>query len=391
MYVGTNSVVLETTFRGALLAPHASVRLATNHPTRRHIGVFFAKNLEVSPDVTVEFRPYWSYEVAIEHTASGAPGRLGIAAVTNAGDVLVDSRTNIVRVSAAGLMSNEIATDATRRTVIGEGATGYGYYEGEIFRRFRADGTLVADLPAADPGVARLIPGTLGTVLTYGTSEHKADTFEGFRIHSGGAVIDVAELGMLDVAVGPSHVVYTRTGETVAVDLAGHELWRKPFQLLDFAISEASAKLIGAYADGGPRVVHIDLPTGTTTSPFTPTSAPWAVEIAPDGEHSLLATKGRVATFRGGQLERDFALPFSAFASADIRDSGEVLIGGAGAGDQTFLLLLGPSVGMGQWLSPPGAPDVAAFRPFVEFSPRTPDFVAVQKAGLTRYSVTRSL
>jgi hypothetical protein len=55
-YLGTQRVPLESAFRGLLLAPNAEVTLATIS-TGKHTGQFFAKKIEVQPDVAVVFQP----------------------------------------------------------------------------------------------------------------------------------------------------------------------------------------------------------------------------------------------------------------------------------------------------------------------------------------------
>lgn len=171
----------------------------------------------------------------------------------------------------------------------------------------------------------------------------------------------------------------------------GTELWRKTFDLLDFQIAEGAPKLIGAYSDNGPQLVHIDLPTGGVSGPVALGSPPWAVEISPNGSKSLVAEKGRITAFVGGMQQRQIILPMERFATADILNSGEMVVGGTTSSKQSQLLLLGPEPGMGNWLSIPGPVDRGAFRPFVEFQGDSTDFIAVRKDGLVSFNVTRSL
>lgn len=391
LYVGTQAVVLESQFDGAFLAPVADLRLATAHPSRRHVGVFFAKNLEVSPDGTIEFRPYWSYEAAPVFHHSGEPGRLGESVVTDVGEILSNSITNLVRYTPAGLAVNEFAEDARRKMVLGNGPTGFGHFTETTFERYRPDGTFVASLPAPNAAVARLVPGTLSTVIFAGVDEQRQDALTGFKVYAGSTVSEVSTPGALDLAVGQEHVVYTTGKETVCVTFDGTELWRSTFDLLDFQIAEAAPQLIGAYSDNGPQLVHIDLPTGSVIGPVALGSAPWAVEISPDGSKSLVAEKGRISVFVAGAPQRQIVLPMERFASADILNSGEIVVGGATPSKQSQLLLMGPEPGMGTWLSIPGPVDRGAFRPFVEFQGDSTDFIAVRKDGLVGFNVTRSL
>lgn len=54
-YLGTQRVPLESAFRGLLLAPNAEVTIGTI-PTGNHTGQFFAKKVEVQPDVAIVFQ-----------------------------------------------------------------------------------------------------------------------------------------------------------------------------------------------------------------------------------------------------------------------------------------------------------------------------------------------
>lgn len=59
-YAGTDSIALETPFTGTFAAPDATVRLAVGATS--HTGAFFAKNLQLDPDVKVTRLPFagWS-------------------------------------------------------------------------------------------------------------------------------------------------------------------------------------------------------------------------------------------------------------------------------------------------------------------------------------------
>ncbi|MES1183828.1 MAG: DNRLRE domain-containing protein [Myxococcales bacterium] len=59
-YAGTDSIALETPFTGTFVAPDATVRLAVGATS--HTGAFFAKNLQLDPDVRVTRLPFagWS-------------------------------------------------------------------------------------------------------------------------------------------------------------------------------------------------------------------------------------------------------------------------------------------------------------------------------------------
>lgn len=390
-YVGSNSITLETIFRGTLMAPHASVRLASSHPELRHVGAFFAKDIEVSPDVVIEFRPYWSYQVETTWVTSGAPGRLGESAVTDQGEVLTNSLTNVVRSDSNGQVANEFPTDQRRKIVLGNGSTGFGYFTETTFVRLRPDGSQVGAYTAAGDAVARLVPATHKTVIASGDTSQRRDGFFAFDIYDGSAVTHLSTERALSFRVGQNHVVYSTGTETVCLSLSGAELWRKSFDLLDMTIAENADQLVGAYNDAGAQLVHIDLSTGTQSGPVALSGAPFAVEISPNGTQSLVALKDRLVVFEHAAQKRQLALPMARFSSADILDSGEIVIGGANAQDQSLLAVFGPETGMGSWVSDPLFADVGAYRPFVEFYNASTDFIAVTRTGLTSYSVKRSL
>ncbi len=55
-YGGTESPIIETSFRGLLLAPRATLHLPATSPP--HIGSFFARRVELAPKAKVEQRPF---------------------------------------------------------------------------------------------------------------------------------------------------------------------------------------------------------------------------------------------------------------------------------------------------------------------------------------------
>ena len=96
---GSDSIPIEAPFRGTLIAPNAAVTLATVGPAG-HTGAFFARSIEVAPDVTIRQRPFvrpdcgdadgclGGWETAGTSTprtvALGIAPRNGFAAVLNA-------------------------------------------------------------------------------------------------------------------------------------------------------------------------------------------------------------------------------------------------------------------------------------------------------------------
>lgn len=59
-YAGTSFAAIETPFRGTLVAPYASIRMATGGA--EHAGAVFAKNVEVDPDVIFTHRPFSGWD-----------------------------------------------------------------------------------------------------------------------------------------------------------------------------------------------------------------------------------------------------------------------------------------------------------------------------------------
>lgn len=80
-YSGTNALALESPFTGTVIAPGASLRLAVGGAT--HTGAFFAKNLQLDPDVQVKFQPFVNWpDLPVVRDNLCAPATPGIGAQT---------------------------------------------------------------------------------------------------------------------------------------------------------------------------------------------------------------------------------------------------------------------------------------------------------------------
>lgn len=391
VYLGTNLVVVEQSFTGTLLAPNAALRFATASPPPTHIGSFFAKSIEVSPDVKIVFRPYLTYDAEQEWEVPAAgPGGFGLAVPTADGSVVAKTTDNVILTSSTGSVTNLLAP-GRRRFRVDESSGEFGYYSPNTLESFSQTGTFAGSLPMTVPGSVAFVPGSSAVLLIQGKGEHDRSEWTGFRLAASGNLGPVvATPGMMEFVAGPSEFVYTTKTELVCVSLSGVQRWRVPRPLIRMALSENGQTLVGAYANNGPKFVHISMTTGAVSAPVALPSAPYSLDVSPSGAFASVALKNRVLIFQNGAQKRGIDLPFAHFASSDLSDKGELLVGGADSAGRTLLQLIGDT-GTGFWLEEPGPIDQGAYRPHVRFRPGGNDFVVVRASGLSSYRTTKGL
>lgn len=392
VYLGQNMMVVEQSFAGTLLAPNASVRLATPSSwPRQHVGSFFAKNLEVSPDVKVVFRPYLTYEAEQEWEVETTDhGSFGLSAATADGSIVSKTAQNVVLISADGVASDLFAPER-KRFRVDENSGEFGFYSQNTFEAYSPTGSYAGGHPMTLPGFALFVPGSADLILIDGEGEHGSSRWTGFRLVTGGTPQPVVSTpGMREFAAGPGELVYTTEEELVCVEYGGAERWRIPRPLIEIALSHNGETLIGTYSEGGPRVVHVDVSDGSVTAPVELPSAPFALDVSPSGEYSLVALKNQVFFFQNGTQKRVLDLPMEYFTSSDMNDEGEMLIGGSNASGETLVQLVGES-GTGSWLEEPGSVDRGAYRPHVRFRPSSSDFIVVRRSGVASYNTKKGL
>jgi hypothetical protein len=57
-YMGSDTMNVDRALRGTLVAPNGTIRLATLHDRREFVGSYFARDIEVQPDVTVRLQAF---------------------------------------------------------------------------------------------------------------------------------------------------------------------------------------------------------------------------------------------------------------------------------------------------------------------------------------------
>ena len=391
-YVGTNAAVIETAFAGTLIAPFASIRLAT--VATPHVGAFYAKHLEVSPDCTVIFKPYIRYEIT--ETAS-APytefGGFGRGATLTSGAVVM-AKANAFRVTTAGVVTPLSPTPTPSHPTFDplSGRWGYATAAG-TFKAFRADGSAIGEYSLPLNATAGFVPGAEKIALMLASADHEGGGFNAVRIitTSNGSTQEFAADRLQWGQGTADRFVYSSTTELVATNHAGAVQWRKPVPLRDFIVAANGRTLVGVRDRTGSTLVHVDIQTGATTGEFDLPAPAWDLAASPSGVHTLAAVRNGVLQFANGAFVRRLKPGIAYFASADINDAGEIVLGAKLAGSQTQVMVIGPFGTQAAQLSG-GAADDQGFRPFVLFAKGSPPgFFAVRKGGIASYSITRKL
>jgi hypothetical protein len=169
----------------------------------------------------------------------------------------------------------------------------------------------------------------------------------------------------------------------VSFGLDGQEQWRVSQPLREIKASAGGQALMGVGRAPGSRIVHLDPASGAVIGEHTLPTPSWAIGLSADGRFSFAATKTQVFVYLEGTLLYAHAVPHESFASADINDGGEIVVGGKVAGGQTQLYLAG-SVADTPWARQ-GQIDQQAYRPLVRFRPGGRNFVSVENGHLDSF------
>ncbi|MEP7051031.1 MAG: hypothetical protein ABJB12_11790 [Pseudomonadota bacterium] len=391
-YLGTQAVVLEAPFSGTVLAPRAAMRLATPPVPAKFVGSFFAKDLTVSADVVVEFRPYVVYSATRDlEVASSTYGTVGYAAYAPDGSANARTPSNVIKLDAAGTHHKLLPTDIEVQYIIDPETGAFGYYGDKSFLRYRPDGSLLGSYPTSRTAKAWFVPGTQKTAILLSDDRDHEPQFSAIRLVGPSLSLDIPAPGLRLFAPAPASLVYTTATELISLTHTGTVSWRIPLALRDLSVAFGGSALIGVRAqNGSSQIVRVNLANGSVTDLASLPTALWSLGIAPAGKYSIAATRIELSLFNDGALVRKQTLPMSYFASADVNDAGEVVVGGADAAGKTVLMVLG-GPGTQSWVDATGVKDNIALRPYVRFKPGSADFVAVRKEGLSRYTVKRSL
>lgn len=132
-YFGTNTVRLEKPFIGTLIAPNASIELATITSPPGHQGAFFGKRVEVRPDVVVTHRPFPSFLI----------GKVDVSSTTPCAGEPIKVDVSVVRPPVVGSSAAPLLVSIDGRPAVLEGgvATWYTQPSGVGFRRITVTAT----------------------------------------------------------------------------------------------------------------------------------------------------------------------------------------------------------------------------------------------------------
>jgi hypothetical protein len=389
-YAGTAPVVLESPFAGTLLAPNASLRLATLTAPARHVGSFYAKDLEVSPDVTVELRPFFTYTATKSWGGLVTYGAFRDVQPLADGTVLGVTDKTIYRIGANGTPSAILTSPTPTRFFLNTAGRFALYTDGGVSHH-TLDGASLGGYSLPSPSLVRFVPGTDQLLLLQASHVSHDSTLDSLRVVSGGTPGTVTTTSdiMLASAVAGNRVIYSTQTSLVGRTFSGVESFRVGVPVRQLVAAESGNALWGVRRTTGSKVVRIDPANGAILFEHSLPEPIWALDVSPSGAYALAATKKTLYLYQGSQLLRTLSPGLVTFATADVNDRGEVLVGGKAASGATVVQLLGP-VGTQSW-SEAGSADSQAYRPFVRFSPTSADFAVIRVSSVDFYQVKRSL
>lgn len=389
-YAGTAAVVLESAFAGTLLAPNASLRLATIIPPARHVGSFYAKDLEVSPDVTVEFRPYFTYTATKSWGGLGSYGPFRDVQPLADGTVLGSTEKTLYRIDASGAPSAVYAAPASTRFFI-NAAGRFALYTDAGVVHYTASGGLLGGYTLPEPSLMRFVPQTDQLLLLQASHISHDSMLNSLRVVSGGGAGSLTTTAdvMLASAVTANRVIYGTQTSLVARTFSGSESWRVSTPVKQLVAAENGSALFGVRRTTGSKVIQINPTNGAVLFEHVLPQPIWQLDVSPSGAYAIAATQKTIYLYQNAQLVRTLLPAIETFTTADVNDRGEVLVGGKTAAGVTVVQLLGP-VGTQSW-SEQRDVDQQAYRPFVRFSPLSADFAVIRAGTLDFYKVKRSL
>jgi hypothetical protein len=184
--------------------------------------------------------------------------------------------------------------------------------------------------------------------------------------------------------------VFNTASELVKTTASGVQLWRKPLRLRQLATSANGNLLVGLLDQPGTStVVHVSLADGSVISQQALGAPAYDIVAARGGQYTLAATAREVFVFRNGSLHRRVSIPARYFATGDVNDQGEVVVG-AIANDGRAVLFVNGAAGSTSSTTTLTA-ESHAYRPWVRFYPTGSNFGAVTNSALVSYAVTRRL
>jgi hypothetical protein len=389
-YAGSSAVVLETAFAGTLLAPNASLRLGTPTAPARFVGSFYAKDLEVSPDSVVELRPFFTYVATKAWGGLVTYGPFRDAQPLADGTVMGVTEKTLFRINATGTPTAVYTSPSATRFFVNTLGR-FALYTDSGVSHHTAEGALLGGYALPQPALARFAPGTDQLVLLQASHVSHDSMLDSMRVVSGGSSGTVTTTSdiMLASAVTTNRVIYGTQQALVGRTFAGSESWRVSTPVRELVASENGNVLFGVRRVTGSKVIQINPTNGAVLFEHVLPAPIWQLDVSPSGAYALAATKNKIYVYQNAQLVRTLSPAIATFATADVNDRGEVLVGGKTAAGVAVVQLIGPAGTQG-W-SELRDVDPQAYRPFVRFSPSSADFAVIRFGTLDFYKVKRSL
>lgn len=389
-YAGSNAVVLETAFAGTFLAPNASLRLGTPTAPARYVGSFYAKDLEVSPDSVVELRPFFTYTATKSWGGLVTYGAWRDAQPLADGTVLGVTEKALYRINATGTPTAVYTSPSATRFFVNT-AGRFALYTDSGVSHHTAAGALLGGYALPQPALVRFAPGTDQLVLLQASHVSHDSMLDSMRVVSGGSSGTVTTTSdiMLASAVTTNRVIYGTQQALVGRSFTGSENWRVSTPVRELMASENGNVLFGVRRVTGSKVIQINPANGAVLFEHVLPEPIWQLDVSPSGAYAIAATKKTIYVYQNAQLVRTISPAIATFATADVNDRGEVLVGGKTAAGVAVVQLIGPAGTQG-W-SELRDVDPQAYRPFVRFSPSSADFAVIRFGTLDFYKVKRSL
>lgn len=384
---GSSTAMLDAAFKGSVMAPSGAIVLGPG--AQPHEGSFFGKSVEVRPDTTVTYRPYFQLK-AVERFSvpSGSVGPYGILGFDAQGGFLTNARRTVLSVSESGAVTPLLPENEERPFVIDAKAAHFGTYTDTQFELRNRSGAVVFAAEREGGAHASIIPGTQRiAVAEVGNDPEKPRTSH-IRIQNPSGIEQrIATPGLRVWRITGSHLVYATNDELVRVTFAGVQSWRRPLALSSFEVSADGTRLVGLLARAANTVVQVDLATGNTLGSTPLSNSFWNMAIAPAGRYSAATTKDTLYLFDGGTLMRTLRLPVTWAVSLSVSDQGYGLVGAQHQDHSAEVVLVGPP-GTGVFRAPRAA-ERFAWQPAATFFPGLSRFVVVQNTGLSVYDIQR--
>ena len=319
--------------------------------------------------------------------ASTQTGQLGKAVPLVDGSVMVASRNSVFQVTAEGGLIVRAPLGGRRRFQLGE--TGeFSYYRSTTVEHFGDSGGFLGSHLYDGFALSRFVPQSNSLIILEARVEHHEPSLDSFRVVSAAGTSATYETeGMLNSAVTVAGLVYSTDTQLVSRGLDGAELWRTDAPLRETKASKNGNSLMGVRRGPGSHIVHIDQSTGALAGEHSLPTPVWAFGFSPSGDYSYAATKTHVYVYLDGTLLRTHQVPHEPLTTADVSDTGAIVVGGKSAG--VTQIYLADALADTPWKGT-GTADAQAYRPYVRFRPGSLEFVSIEHGSLDSYTVQKN-